>query len=103
MVIPLRNIVYEKIKGARSITDVELMKMLTNEGFELTRAELNKILLDLEIFGLVRVGWISKDKRRIEVMDIEGRRRGKGEVDEEEMDAIEDGEDEGEEDGNTTA
>ncbi|GBC73019.1 hypothetical protein HRbin04_00414 [archaeon HR04] len=101
--IPLRNIVYEKIKGARSITDVELMNMLAKEGFELTRAELNKILLDLEILGLVRVGWISKDKRRIEVRDIEGKGRGKGEVGDEEI-AIENDNDDGEEkDDDTTA
>mgnify|MGYP001772865506 CR=1 FL=1 len=103
MMIPLRNIVYEKIKGARSITDVELMNMLAKEGFELTRAELNKILLDLEILGLVRVGWISKDKRRIEVRDIEGKGRGKGEVGDEEI-AIENDNDDGEEkDDDTTA
>ncbi|GBC74350.1 hypothetical protein HRbin05_00390 [archaeon HR05] len=102
MMTPLRNIVYEKIRGARSITDVELMNMLAKEGFEFTKAELNKILLDLEILGLVRVGWISKDKRRIEVRDTEGKGRGKGEVGDEEMAAIEDGEDEGDDD-NTTA
>ncbi|MEM0442273.1 MAG: hypothetical protein QW450_03855 [Candidatus Nitrosocaldus sp.] len=90
---PLRNIVYEKIRGARSITDVELMNMLTKEGFEFTRAELNKILLDLEILGLVRVGWISKDKRRIEVRDVEGKEgrrdreadEGTGDMEEEEV------------------
>lgn len=102
MMTPLRNIVYEKIRSARSITDVELMNMLAKEGFEFTRAELNKILLDLEILGLVRVGWISKDKRRIEVRDIEGKGRSKGGVGDEEMDTIENGKDEGEED-NTTA
>ncbi len=71
MAIPLRNIIYEKIKGAKSITDMELINMLSKEGFDFTKAELNKILLDLEIFGLVRVGWISKDKRRIEVREME--------------------------------
>ncbi|MEM3916126.1 MAG: hypothetical protein QW572_03770, partial [Candidatus Nitrosocaldus sp.] len=50
--------------------------MLGKEGLEFTRAELNKILLDLEILGLVRVGWISKDKRRIEVREVEERERG---------------------------
>jgi hypothetical protein len=29
---------------------------------------LNKTLLDLEIFGLVRVSWLTKDKRRIELV-----------------------------------
>jgi hypothetical protein len=31
-------------------------------------SELNKILLDLEIYGLLRVSWIAKDKKRIEVV-----------------------------------
>jgi len=31
-------------------------------------ADLNKTLLDLEIFGLVRVSWLTKDKRRIELV-----------------------------------
>ncbi|MFN4337090.1 MAG: hypothetical protein ACK4FV_05875 [Candidatus Nitrosocaldus sp.] len=73
MTIPLRNIIYEKIRGARSITDVELINMLGKEGLDFTKAELNKILLDLEILGLVRVGWISKDKRRIEIREMEER------------------------------
>jgi len=31
-------------------------------------SELNKILLDLEIYGLLKVSWIAKDKRRIELV-----------------------------------
>ncbi|MFL6459718.1 MAG: hypothetical protein ACJ71J_02005 [Nitrososphaeraceae archaeon] len=33
----------------------------------LTEADFNKVLLDLEIYSLIRVTWITKDKRRIEV------------------------------------
>jgi hypothetical protein len=29
---------------------------------------LNKTLLDLEIYGLVRVSWLTKEKRRIELV-----------------------------------
>jgi hypothetical protein len=29
---------------------------------------LNRILLDLEIYGLIRVSWVTKDKRRIEII-----------------------------------
>ncbi len=66
---PLRNHVYEKIKQAGNLTDVELMNSLTKEGMALPEADLNKILLDLEIFGLIRVSWVTKDKRRIEVAE----------------------------------
>jgi hypothetical protein len=65
---PIRNIVYEKIKQSNTITDSELSSLLSKEGIELDIAEMNKILLDLEIYGLLRVSWISKDKRRIELI-----------------------------------
>ncbi|MEM2759416.1 MAG: hypothetical protein QXU32_00345 [Nitrososphaerales archaeon] len=63
---PLRNLVYEKIKQHGNITDVELINLLAKEGVNITETQFNKILLDLEIYGLIRVGWITKDKRRIE-------------------------------------
>jgi hypothetical protein len=65
---PIRNIVYEKIKQSNTITDSELSSLLSKEGIELDIAEINKILLDLEIYGLLRVSWITKDKRRIELI-----------------------------------
>lgn len=30
----------------------------------------NKLLLDLEILGLIKVAWITKDARRIEIVTI---------------------------------
>lgn len=63
---PLRNLIYEKIKQADNMTDAELINILTKEGVPITEAELEKALLDLEIYGLVRVSWVTKDKRRIE-------------------------------------
>jgi hypothetical protein len=65
---PIRNTVYEKIKQSNTITDSELSSLLSKEGLELDIAEINKILLDLEIYGLLRVSWITKDKRRIELI-----------------------------------
>ena len=65
---PIRNIVYEKIKQSNTLTDSELSSLLSKEGIDLDLAEINKILLDLEIYGLLRVSWISKDKRRIELI-----------------------------------
>jgi hypothetical protein len=65
---PIRNIVYEKIKQSNSLTDSELSSVLSKEGIELDLPDINKILLDLEIYGLLKVSWISKDKRRIEVI-----------------------------------
>lgn len=67
MKYPLRNLIYEKIKQQGNITDAELMNLLAKEGVAVTEPQFNKTLLDLEIYGLIRVGWITKDKRRIEV------------------------------------
>ncbi|MGA9152774.1 MAG: hypothetical protein WBZ36_19530 [Candidatus Nitrosopolaris sp.] len=63
---PLRNLIYEKIKQAGNMTDAELINILTKDGVPITEPELDKALLDLEIYGLVRVSWLTKDKRRIE-------------------------------------
>ena len=71
MTIPIRNIVFDKIKEAGSLTDVELYKSLTKDEYTLTEDRFNKTLLDLEILGLIRVSWITKDERRIEVVIAE--------------------------------
>jgi len=71
MVTPLRNTVFDKIKEASSLTDVDLYKILTKEGHILPEDKFNKILLDLEILGLIKVAWITKDERRIEVSVVE--------------------------------
>jgi hypothetical protein len=68
MKYPIKNIVYEKVKQSNTLTDSELSSLLSKEGIELDLSELNKILLDLEIYGLLRVSWIAKDKRRIELV-----------------------------------
>jgi arginine repressor len=65
---PLRNTVLEKIKELGNLSDNELLSNLEKDGVQITVADLNKTLLDLEIFGLVRVSWITKDKRRIELV-----------------------------------
>jgi hypothetical protein len=71
---PLRNLIYEKIKQAGNMTDAELINILTKDGVPITEPELDKALLDLEIYGLVRVSWLTKDKRRIEagLVDSDG-------------------------------
>jgi|TARA_Y100000389_G_scaffold151501_1_gene151273 hypothetical protein len=71
MTIPLRNKIYEKIKEVNSLTDVELYKSLTKDGLNLPEDKFNKLLLDLEILGLIKVAWFTKDERRIEIIVIE--------------------------------
>ncbi len=72
MKYPIRNLVYEKIRQAGTMTDNDLMNALQKEGVTLAESDFNKTLMDLEIYGLVRVSWISKDKRRIELLADSG-------------------------------
>ena len=71
MAIPLRNTIYDKIKETGSLTDVKLYKILVKEGYVLPEDKFNKLLLDLEILGLITVVWITKDERRVEVVNVE--------------------------------
>ena len=70
MAIPIRNTIYEKIKEVNSLTDVELYKSLTKDGLNIPEDKFNKLLLDLEILGLIKVAWFTKDERRIELVVI---------------------------------
>ncbi|HJS67982.1 MAG: hypothetical protein ACREAW_06690 [Nitrososphaera sp.] len=72
MKYPIRNLMYEKIRQAGTMTDADLMKDLTKDGITLADSEFNKTLLDLEIYGLVRVSWVTKEKRRIELVADSG-------------------------------
>jgi hypothetical protein len=73
MTYPVRNLIYEKIKQAGNMTDSELINALSKGEVFLSEGDLNKVLLDLEIYGLIRVSWITKDKRRIEAVVDSGR------------------------------
>ncbi len=66
MTVPLRNIVNDKIVEAGSMTDAELYKSLAKGGHAIAEDRFNKLLLDLEIMGLIKVSWITKGERRIE-------------------------------------
>jgi len=70
MAIPLRNRIFEKIKEVNSLTDLELYKSLAKDNMIISEDKFNKLLLDLEILGLIKVAWITKDARRIEVVVI---------------------------------
>jgi len=71
MTIPIRNTVFDKIKEVNRLTDVELFKSLVKDEHIIANDRFNKILLDLEILGLITVSWITKDERRIEVVVVE--------------------------------
>jgi arginine repressor len=66
--MPLKNIIYDLIKENSSLTDSELSKKLTKDEVLVPEDKFNKLLLDLEILGLIKVSWLTKDTRRIEVI-----------------------------------
>ena len=68
MAIPLKNTLFEKIKENESLTDSELSKALIKDGIVIAEDRFNKLLLDLEILGVIKVTWLTKDTRRIEVV-----------------------------------
>ena len=68
MTVKYKNILIDKIKELGSITDKTLAKRLVKDGYHLSDDLFNKILLDMEIMGFVRVNWLTKDTRRIEIV-----------------------------------
>ncbi len=71
MTIPLKNRIYDIIKESGSLTDSELSKLLIKAGISIPEDEFNKTLLNLEIYGLIKVGWLTKEQRRIEIVEKE--------------------------------
>ena len=68
MTVKYKNIVIDKIKESGSITDKTLAKKLIKDGYNLSDDLFNKILLDMEIMGLINVSWLTKDTRRIAIV-----------------------------------
>jgi hypothetical protein len=68
MKYPLRNIVYEKMKQVNAMTDNDLLVALQRDGEDISMRDLNKVLMQLEILGLITLRWQTKDKRRIELV-----------------------------------
>ena len=68
MTVKYKNIVIDKIKELGSITDKTLAKKLIKDGYNLSDDLFNKILLDMEIMGLINVSWLTKDTRRIVIV-----------------------------------
>ena len=71
MTTKYKNIVMEKIKESGSITDKTLARSIAKDGYNMSDDLFNKILLDMEIMGLITVNWLSKDTRRIEIISIQ--------------------------------
>jgi hypothetical protein len=57
------------MKEKKSATDDDLMEALNKNGNRCSPDELDKLLMQLEILGLVTIRWVSKDKRRVEFQE----------------------------------
>jgi hypothetical protein len=68
LTVKYKNIVIDKVKESGSITDKTLAKKLIKDGYNLSDGLFNKILLDMEIMGLINVNWLTKDTRRIAIV-----------------------------------
>ncbi|KAA2280077.1 hypothetical protein [Candidatus Nitrosocosmicus sp. SS] len=67
---PIRNVIFERIKRLGGVTtDLDLINSLQKDNISILEDDFNKVLLDLEIFGLIRVGWITKERKRIELVN----------------------------------
>ncbi|HYB75447.1 MAG TPA: hypothetical protein VEC08_00665 [Nitrososphaerales archaeon] len=66
---PLRYTAFEWISSKKSATDDELLEALNKNGGKCSPDELDKLLMQLEILGLVTIRWVAKDKRRVEIVE----------------------------------
>lgn len=66
---PLQQFVLDVIGRKGPLTDDELLRELRNGKEDLSFRELNRILLKLEVNGLIRVSRQMKGKRRVEVAE----------------------------------
>jgi len=70
MTVLLKNKILEKVQRTEGLTDKELFKALSKDD-SILENEFNKILLDLEIKGLISVSWMTKTTRRIEYVTVD--------------------------------
>ena len=66
---PLRYAAYEWIKENKSATEDDMFEALNNNGRKCSPSELDKVLMQLELLGLVTIRWVAKDRRRIEFQE----------------------------------
>ena len=69
MTVLLKNKILEKVQQSEGLTDKELLSALSKNDV-IPEGEFNKILLDLEIKGLISVSWQTKNIKRIEYVTV---------------------------------
>lgn len=69
MRIPLRYAAFEWLREKKAATDGELLEAMNKNGNKCSQDELGKVIMQLEILGLITVRWVGKDKRRLEIIE----------------------------------
>jgi DNA-binding PadR family transcriptional regulator len=67
---PLKTVVVEVLKRKGALSDDDLLSSLKETGFEdVSFGQLNKVLLRLEVEGIVYVSSLARGKRRVELRE----------------------------------
>lgn len=65
---PLKTVIVEVLKRKGALSDDDLLSSLKETGFEdVSFGQLNKVLLRLEVEGIVYVSSLARGKRRVEL------------------------------------
>jgi len=65
---PVHLAVVEILEKKDALTDIDLLHDIKDNFGEISMRELNRILMKLEISGIVRVSRLMKGKRRVELV-----------------------------------
>ena len=67
---PLKTVIIEVLKRKGALSDDDLLSSLKETGFEdVSFGQLNKVLLRLEVEGIVYVSSLARGKRRVELRE----------------------------------
>lgn len=65
---PLHLAVVEILEKKDALTDIDLLHDIKDDFGDISLRELNRILMKLEISGIIRVSRLMKGKRRVELV-----------------------------------
>jgi Fe2+ or Zn2+ uptake regulation protein len=66
--MPLPTSIIETLKRTGPCTDEELLRNIRKDYDDISDATLNRVLLQLEVRGLIRVATIAKGRKKIEIV-----------------------------------
>jgi len=65
---PVHLAVVEILEKKNALTDIDLLHAIKDNFGEISLRELNRVLMKLEISGIIRVSRLMKGKRRVELV-----------------------------------